>query len=309
MKYVYVFFVAALVSLGVMVSCKDKTAEEGGKVEETLTSGSITLYTDATVQPIVEDVLAVFHNVYDRAHIKQVNMTEQEIVKAMLEDSAQVAVLPRMLTKGEEAHFNNKKIKPRITEFAVDAVALITNKKAADTIMNLEEVLNVLRGTPSGKIKSLVFDNAGSSTVQYLLQQAGVKTVPSTGVYALKSNEEVIKFVHDNNGAIGIIGVNWLVQAPPSLTQYIDNITVLGVDNVKANKGEKKYYKPNQTNIATDSYPLTRKLYVLNYQGKLGLGMGFATYISSREGQRIILKSGLLPINIPTREIEVRDEL
>lgn len=297
------FFITALA----FISCKDE--KKSSVIEETMTSGKITLYTDNTVQPIVEDVLAVFHSIYDRAQIEQVNMTEQEIIQSMLNDSAAVAILPRKLTEQEEAHFTNKKITPRITEFAIDAIALVTNKKATDSVINLEEVLNVLRGKPSGKIKSLVFDNAGSSTVQYLLGIAGVKNVPSQGVYSLKTNEEVIKFVHDNNGSIGIVGVNWLVQPPRELKEYIDNITVLAVDNVKKDDGQKKYYKPNQSNIATGSYPLTRTVYVLNYQGKKGLGMGFATYITAQDGQRIILKSGLLPVDIPTREISVRNEL
>lgn len=309
MKYFSAFLIVGLITCGIMVSCKDSSSQKNGPVEETLTSGSITLFTDNTIQPIVEDVLAVFHNVYDKANIKQVNMTEQEILQAMMKDSAAIAVFPRMLTKEEERHFVKKDIKPRVTPFAVDAVALITNEKATDTVMNLEEVLKVLQGKTSDKIKTLVFDNSGSSTVQYLLKLAGVKTPPASGVYALKTNEEVIKYVYNNNGAIGIVGVNWLVQPPGSLTQYIDKIAVLGIDNVKIDKGHKKYYKPNQSSIADGSYPLTRKLYVLNYQGKKGLGMGFATYISAREGQRIILKSGLLPLDIPTREIAVRNAL
>lgn len=292
-----------------IVSCKDDASVKKKTVSETLTSGEIRIFSDNTVQPIIEDVLAVFHSVYEEASIKQVNMTEQEILKALLADSASVAVLSRKLTKEEEAHFTNKKIEPEVTEFAIDAIALITNEKTADTVINLEEVIKVLQGKPSDKVKRLVFDNPASSTVQQLLKVAGVTKVPSNGVYALKSNEEVIKYVHDNNGAIGIVGVNWLVQPPPALTQYVDKITVLGVDNVKKDKAEKKYYKPTQNNIATGEYPLTRKLYVLNYSGKQGLGMGFATYISAREGQRIILKSGLLPVTIPSREIEVRNEL
>lgn len=308
-KYTLLLLICFIIVPVTMLSCKDNNSQKKGAVKETLTSGSITLLTDNTVQPIIEDVLAVFYSVYPRATIKQENKTEQEIIQALLKDSSVVAVLPRKLTKEEEAHFANRKVKPRITEFGVDAIALITNEKATDTVVHLEEVLKVLRGQASDKVKTLVFDNAGSSTVQYLLQLAGVKNVPSKGVYALKTNEEVIKYVHDNNGAIGIVGVNWLVQPPSALTQYVDKITVLGVDNVKIDKGRKVYYKPNQSNIATGSYPLTRKLYVLNYQGKQGLGMGFATYISAREGQRIILKSGLLPVNIPEREIAVRNEL
>jgi phosphate transport system substrate-binding protein len=294
--------------LSVALACNKNKDAGQADVEETLTSGKLTLYTDNTVQPIIEDVLAVFHNVYGRAAIAQVNSTENEIVRALLTDSAAVVVLPRLLTKEEEAFFKRKNILPRITHFATDAIALVGNNKATDTIVELEEVIKILRGETSSKIKSIVFDNPNSSTVQYLLKMANVKAVSTANVFSLKSNEEVIKYVHDNNGAVGIIGVNWLLQPPQDLKKYADNITVLAVDNVKFKDGDKKYYKPTQSNIATGAYPLTRKLYLLNYQGRQGLGMGFATYLSAREGQRIILKSGLLPTEIPTREVDVQTD-
>lgn len=296
--------------IGMFFSCKgDKTTSDGKAVNETLIAGKTKVLVDNTVQPIVEDVLAVFHSVYSRGHVTQVNMTENEIVNALLQDSASVVVLPRLLTAQEESHFEKLGIKPEVTPFATDAIAFITNNTAKDTVVNLEEVLKVLKGNTSDKVQKLVFDNGNSSTVQYLLKLAGVKEVPAQNIYSLKTNEEVIKYVHDTPGAIGIVGVNWLVQPPVSLMKYVDNITVLAVDNVKIDKGQKKYYKPTQSNIATGLYPLTRKLYVLNYRGSDGLGTGFAIYISSPEGQRIILKSGLLPVTIPSREIEVRKEL
>jgi len=36
-----------------------------------------------------------------------------------------------------------------------------------------------------------------------------------------------------------------------------------------------------------------------------GLGSGFATFVGSDKGQRIILKDGLVPANSPIRLIEV----
>jgi phosphate transport system substrate-binding protein len=310
----YIRFTASLLLLvivfGAFYSCTKKATAEGKEVaEENLIIGSNAIWVDNTIQPIIEDELAVFHSIYDRAHITQVNKTENELLNAFAKDSAKILVMARKLTAAEEASITKAGLVAQVTPFATDAIALITNKKAADTVMNLEEVFNVLQGKESAKIKSIVFDNANSSTIQYLLKQAGVKNLPSANVYSLKTNEEVIKYVNNNAGSIGIVGVNWLLQPPLELTQIVENIQVLAVDNVKIDKGVKKYYSPSQSNIATGSYPLTRKLYVLNYQGKQGLGMGFANYISAPDGQRIVLKSGLLPETIPTREIEVRNEL
>lgn len=290
------------------LSCKKENVSDDAEAAQTTISGKATFLVDNTIQPIVEDVLAVFHGVYSHASIKLVNKTETEIVNALLQDSAKVAVLPRLLTAAEEEKFRKRKITPVITHFATDAVALITNSKAADSVADLEEVFKVLQGKASA-VKQLVFDNPNSSTVQMLLREAGVKTIPSENIYSLRSTEEVMRYVHNTPGAIGVVGVNWLVQPPVALEPIVKGIKVLGVNNVKIDKGKKNYYKPTQSNIATGSYPLTRKLYVLNYSGAEGLGTGFAIYISAQQGQRIILKSGLLPVTLPTREIEVRNEL
>jgi phosphate transport system substrate-binding protein len=303
MKPIYkIAFSCAAVAI-VVFSCKKG---KGGFEGESYTYGKATILVDNTVHPIVEDVLAVFHSVYGNAQIDQVNLTETEILQELQRDTARIVVMTRKLTADEEARFLEKKIAPHVTEFATDAIALVVNSKTTDTVLDLADVYAVMQGKTSPKVPRLVFDNANSSTVKELMRRAGVKTISSENVYSLKTNKEVIKFVHDNPGAIGIVGVDWIVQPPDDMVKYVENIRVLALDNVKIDKGDKKYYKPSQSNIATGSYPLTRKLYVLNYQGKKGLGMGFATYISAPEGQRIILKSGLLPVTIPPREVEVK---
>ena len=301
-----IFFVSVLAAVAV-ISCKtDKNGQE--EISETLTAGRTTIMVDNTIQPAVEDVLDVFHSVYDRAHVTQVNATETDLVNALLSDSVSVVVMPRLLTEKESTYFKQRSIEPHITPFATDAIAFITNKTSKDTVVDLEEVLKVLKGQSSDKIKKLIFDNPNSSTVQQLLKLAGVKQVPSQNVYSLKTNDEVIRYVHDTPGTIGIVGVNWLSEPTQKMAKFVSGVTVLAVDNVKIDKGVKKYYKPTQSNLATGSYPLTRKLYVLNYSNRDGLGMGFATYIGAFEGQRIILKSGLLPVELPSREVNVASE-
>lgn len=308
MKNTYRLAVLLIVAATAVLSCKgDKTS--AGQGTGTTISGKINLYVDTTVQPIIEDVLVVFKSVYDRAHISQINKTENELVNALLKDSVTVVVMSRLLTPEENAHFDKRKITPKVTPFASDAVAFITNKASKDTVVNLAEILKVLKGETSDKVQKLVFDNANSSTIQLLLKEAGVKQVADKNIYSLKTNEDVIKYVHKTAGAVGIVGVNWLSQPPQKLADIVSDVTVLGVDNVKIDKDTKKYYKPTQSNIAAGFYPLIRKLYVLNYSGIDDLGTGFATYIGAFEGQRIILKSGLLPVEIPAREIEVCSEL
>jgi phosphate transport system substrate-binding protein len=304
MKLVRLFTVFAVVSVIMVIACNKATGSDD--VAETDTSGNVTIQVDHTVQPVVEDVSAVFQSIYTNARITQINRSETDIVNALLHDSASVAVLTRQLTTGEEAHFAKAGIKARTTPFATDAIALVCNKNATDTIVNIEDIYHIMRGDATTAGKQLVFDNPGSSTLRYIMSKSGVDKIPLKNVYSLKNTAEVLTFVSKNPNSIGFVGVNWLLQTPAGMTGLVENVRVLGVNNVKGKATDLKYYKPSQSNIAAGLYPFSRTLYMLNYQGKRALGTGFANYISAPDGQRIILKSGLVPVTMPYREIEVK---
>jgi phosphate transport system substrate-binding protein len=158
-----------------------------------------------------------------------------------------------------------------------------------------------MQGKSIPSIKGLVFDNLNSSTARYLNSLAGIKTIPEKGVFSFKTNEEVIKHVSENDGMIGVVGVNWLSQPQPDMQKYVDNVSALSVKGLTGDG----YFLPSQNNIAEKKYPLARDLYIINCQGYSGLGMGFASFVGGDIGQRIILKSGLLPVRIPTRKFTI----
>lgn len=275
-----------------------------GKVTESETTGSTEILVDESFAPIVEDQWYVFENTYTRADIKLIYKAENQLVNDFLADSAKIAIMSRLLTPDEARVFDKKKIKIRATRFAVDAVALIANKSSSDTTITVQEIVDIMQGKPSKR--QLVFDNPNSSTVRYLKDLAKISKLPSKGVYALKTNSQVIEYVHNNIGSIGVIGINWYKQPSKELEPLVKDLKVLGVKNVAGKAGSDKFYKPSQDNLAMELYPLSRSLYIINCQGGPGLGWGFASFLAGETGQRIVLKSGLLPDSIPPREIMIR---
>jgi phosphate transport system substrate-binding protein len=259
---------------------------------------------DESFAPIIEDQEYLFESTYPGAKLDLLMKSENELLNLFLSDSVQVAVLSRLLTPQEAKHFEGKNIKIRVNRFAIDGIALITKNPAKDSLVLVQDIIKVMKGFDS-PIQSLVFDNANSSTVRYFKELAGVSNLPAKGVYALKSNSEVIKYVHDNPGAIGVVGVNWLVQPPTELESIVGDLKILGVKNISGEAGSDAFYKPTQNDIALGLYPLTRSLYVINCEGGAGLGTGFASFIAGERGQRVVLKSGLLPDSIPSREINI----
>jgi phosphate transport system substrate-binding protein len=295
------FFILVLVS-ALFVMCNQKEQTKSNK--ESILKGTATIFVDETLTPIIEDQVAIFESNYD-AKIKIVSMSESEAVISLFKEKSGIAVLTRNLTLNENKIFGQKKITPKITKFATDAIAFISNKSNKDTLVELKSIIEFMQGKPNSSIKGLVFDNPNSSTVRYMNELAGIKAIPEKGVYSFKSNQEVIKFVAQNSGMIGVVGVNWLSQPMPDMQQYVDKVNVLSVKSLTG----VNYYSPSQNNIAEGKYPLARDLYIINGQGYSGLGMGFASFVAGDIGQRIILKSGLLPVRMPGRKINIRNEI
>lgn len=282
------------------VNCTKK--EE--KKEETILKGTASILVDETLVPIIEDQIEVFESYYD-ATLTIVAKSELEVVNSLLEQENKIAVLTRDLSVTEKKVFEQKKIIPRTTKIAIDAIAFIANQNNKDTLISLQDVVSFMQGQSSSKIKGFVFDNPNSSTVRLLTSISGIKTIRTDQVYSFKTNEEVIKFVAQNEGMIGVVGVNWLSQPMPKMQEFVDKVNVLSVKSLTG----KDYYLPNQNDLAEGKYPLARDLYIVNCQGNSGLGMGFASFVAGDIGQRIILKSGLLPVTMPGRRLNIRKEI
>ena len=283
----------------VFMACKNDN-----KDEETIIKGKATLFVDESIFPIVEDQQAVFETQYD-AKLTLRSKSESEIINALLNDTAKIAVLPRKLNASEIKTFSTKKLVPKETIFAKDAVVFITNKISNDSLIALDDIISFMKGNEVKGIKGLVFDNPNSSTVRLLSEKAGVKVTPQNNIFSFATNMEVIKYVADNEGMIGVVGVNWLFQSPLDMQSTVDKTRIMSV------KADEKYgyVYPSQENIGNGKYPLARHLYIVNCQGYSGLGMGFASFISGERGQRIVLKSGLVPVRYPSRKIITRNRI
>lgn len=300
-KYLKYSFILSIVLLVIVFSCSKK--DPNAPKSDSIIEGKTSILVDETLLPIIEDQLAVFENNYN-AKITLFPQSEKESVISLANGKADIVILSRELNKEEQAVFKNKKITPRSTPFAIDALAFIKNKKSNDTLIAIKEIVDFIKGNKS-TIKGLVFDNPNSSTVRYLCEIAGVNSLPEENVFSFKTNEDVIKYIAENDGMIGVVGINWLYQPKPEMQKYVDLVNILSVKSTNSTD----FVYPSQDNVAKRKYPLARVLYSVNCQGYEGLGMGFGSFITGEKGQRIILKSGLAPMREPSRNIRIRNKI
>lgn len=108
----------------------------------------------------------------------------------------------------------------------------------------------------------------------------------------------------NNPSALGIISVNWVSDKQDSISErFLESVRIMEVGT-----DPKNFCKPYQGYIAERSYPFCRDVYMISRETFSGLGTGFVSFVAGDQGQRIILKSGLVPATMPVRLIEIRKD-
>jgi len=292
------------VGLVAFSSCNNGQTERA----RTIVSGQVKVITDETLLPVMEEQVAVFEHLYDRTDVDLSSAPENQIISKLLNKEVEVAVLTRQLTERESEFFKARKFTPRVYKFATDALAIVANRQVPDSTVTLDHLAGIMRGeSVTGPLNRLIFDNANSSTVRLLKELAGVDSLPEQGVYALKSNLDVLKYVNETPQSLGVVGVNWIVRPDSGTRKYLDGVKVLAVKGPSSSLSGAGFYKPSQSNLADSLYVLARPVYIVNAEPRKSLGMGFAAFLTGESGQRVILKSGLLPDSIPPRELIIRE--
>lgn len=300
-------------------ACNDSQPANGqAKAELDLpTRGHIRIMVDEGYKPIVETSLDVFDSIYRQAKIDALYVPEGQAVKGLVDDSVEVAIITRRLSTEEMQYFTAKSggLPPKITAVAFDAVAFILHPANPDTVFTVAQIHDILSGkstkwsqiNPKSKLGDIrvVFDHAQSGTVRYAKDSILQGQPVFAGATAMKTNPDVIGYVAKNKGAIGIIGANWVSDTDDRGVQaFLREIQLADIASETGAEG----FGPYQAYLAQGNYPFKRTVYVINIQHRAGLGLGLASFLASDPGQRIVMKSGMLPANVPIRLVKTRPQ-
>jgi len=288
-------------ALLVLQSCGHKQA---GPDPARFTNDSAAVVVDESLQPVVDQELYIFKSLDPKMHPRVIYAPENDAINLLLADSVRIALTSRDLTPAEYKVLNEHTLNPIVGRFAVDAIAIIVNKTSNDTTITVSQLKKMLIGQDT-QGKNIIFDNPNSGLVRYLKDFSGNKDLKQKNIFSLKSNKEVIEYVSKHSDAIGITGFSWLNDPDKDYADAVDNVKIVGVrDDIDSAKSS-TYYTPSQTTLALKQYPLTRNLYIINCTGNSSMGKQFANLLKGERGQLIILHSGLLPDNIPDREVNI----
>ncbi len=303
MRLAFSSFLFALACLGFAACSNNANAPT-----DTPNSGTIDISVDETYKPVIEEELHVFDSSNPNAHINVHYKSEADCFKDFLAGKTRLILVTRDLSEEEQKYCAGKQIVPQSLAIARDAVAVIVNPKDKDTAFGLEQIRGILTGKFS-RHYNVVFDNNGSSTLRYLQDSILKNEVLGKNVFAVHGNDSVVQYVANNPGSMGFVGLSYVSDNsdPNNTGAFISKVKVAAIFN----DSTREFLQPYQAYIALRSYPLSRNLYYIKNETFMGLGTGFANFLSRDRGQLIFAHAHLFPLrlSIVIRPVEISHSL
>jgi phosphate transport system substrate-binding protein len=304
-KFSVTFFVLIV---GLFLSCNSHDNPLAYQTD-THGRGKTKILIEESFKRLFDTSIYTFQSQYPKATIQSIYKNESDIIRSFYNNESKTIVISRDFTEEEKLSLKSKKVEVRSDKIATDAIAVIVHPSNKDTLFTVDELKKILIGDQvswksSNQPIKVVYDNINSANYNYLVNFCGSEN-KSNNVFAVKSNEQVIRYVQKTPGALGIIGLNWISDLDDfDVKDFLEGIKVAAIAKDKFSD----YFQPYAGFMYTKEYPLIRDIWMINKGRKSGLNTGFVLFMTSEIGQTIIQKSGLVPANSPVRLIQFKAE-
>ena len=217
-------------------------------------------------------------------------------ISAIMEGTTDIAMSSRRIKFGEKMKLKQNSTEVNEVIVAYDALAVIVNPSNPIThltraqleaifrgkVTNWNQVTDYVTGRRGPDLKIIVYSRETSSGTYEFFKtsvlheknyMAGVLSMPATGA--------VIQSVSQTKGAIGYVGM-----------AYVNK----NVKAVKVAYDGKHFVYPTMETGRSRIYPILRELYYYYTADKANVAEPFIKFLLSPAGQRIVAKSGYVPV-------------
>lgn len=279
------------------------------KETDTRDSGTIHISSDESFKPVIDSQVKVFEALHPDAHIIVHYKPEADCFRDLMVDSIRMVFVTRRLTKEEEQFMvDSLRVGPSEMVVARDAIAVIVNKDAPDSLFTIPEIKEILTGRFSKNLIPVFDGLKATSTVRFIVDSILKGDSLSPKTVAGKTSDEVIDYVAKTRNAVGFIGVNWIGN--PEDSMQLSFLTKIKIARLERSDAKNKFVQPGPATIFTLRYPLVRDLVYILKERNNGLGHGFASFVSGEQGQLIFKRAYLAPMqkDFSRRPIRLREE-
>ena len=296
------FLTIITLSLATLTGCQQRQ-------EVSTTTGRISIDCDESLLPIMKLFVDEYQRRYPESVITLVPREGRSAVVNFVNDSTRMIILDRELNQEEVSALEAREVEYRAYHFALDAVGVIVHASNPIREMRVSQLDSFLSGAtyrwPPRKGQLLPVQLAlcgpNSSTNEIVRTKILGGRQFSPAATHFSSSGEVVNFVKNNEGALGIVALSWLQSDADSVLMVRLGDPVNPPDSTQL---PGTYYGPAQAHIYRNYYPLSTKSYIYNRELLRTVGLGFISFVNNIDGQKIVQKNGLVPATMPVRLVE-----
>ncbi|MBI1938362.1 MAG: substrate-binding domain-containing protein [Ignavibacteriales bacterium] len=258
--------------------------------KETPTKGKLNCLVDESLFNVVKDEKDIFTDLYKETNVELTTVKAREGIAAVFNGDAKMFVSSRNLNDEEKAFMKKSNSGVKVFKFSYDGLVLIVkNNESIDRIM-IDDLKNLLLGVD--KKYKITIPEQNSGVYEYLKNELLEGKEP-VNVSIAQNENEVINKIKEGRSVIGIVGFNALKD--------FNEIKTLKIGIKENYSTGTTYYEPHPGYFVNGEYPLMRANVILINEIGLRVASGFTTFLTSTEGQKIVLKNNLGPAAVPVK--------
>lgn len=296
------------------------------EIKSKATIGEMSIEVDENIEPILPFLKSEFERLNPEARINYTAKPTKVAITDFLNKDTKLILVTSDLTEEDKKYLKEYKIEYQRQEVAVDAVGFIVNTenpvtrvtsddlqkiftgdytqwsqiKAQDTEQNAN-VLSKMKGNDD-KIKVFI-QRPNSSTYSYVKDSVllGKEYVKAAAICS--TSTQMLEMIRANKNSIGITNLGWLAKG--NQDSLDTSVKTLRISRIYANGKQEDFAELHQGLVFTKKYPYLRKIIAYTSILDIQLSTGWITFLRNKDGQKVFLDRGLVPITQPVKVIQL----
>ena len=298
MRYIYLMVILFLVVVAVGCTNQSRiTGEIVKNIEDIEIKGSDTLL------QLVSNLAEAYTEVKPTARISVTGGGSGGGIAALINDEIDIAVASRSIKEKELKQAEERGIKPWEFIIARDMLSVIVNEDNPILKLTIEQVSRIYKGEITnwkevgGKDQKITLYGRQSTSGTYVFfMEEIVKGDYFAKMRNMEGNQAILDAVKQDQTGVGYVGIGYIVDEKGN--------QVSGIKIIKIAKDEGSIYVSPLEESTHSEYPASRPLfqYLSKKLTKDSAIYNFLMFELSNEGQKIVKKSGFVPIIAEDRE-------
>lgn len=297
-----------------------------GEIKSQATTGDLRVTADETLKKVMLEEEAEFERLNKEANVELTFLPSRYVTAELINGEVSLIVTSGGFTAEEEKAIKDHNIEVQTHEFAVDGVAFIVNPNNPITRVTSEDLKKIFTGEYTRwdqivsqdaeqnlQVKSKM--TGANANIKLFIQRPNsdfysyVKdTVLNGADYSKKSDicstsVQMLDAIRNNENAIGISNLGWMGTGNQDILD--STVRPLRISRIYPNGFQDDFKQFHQGLVFNSEYPYRRVVYVYTTDKGIKLAAGFITFLLNKDGQKVVLKEGMVPVTQPVRTLQI----